>query len=103
MNTVGGVAFDGVASPKPGYSVVNLRYRPEQSDGKRLEVVLDSGDRRQTVAASIYDWQLKPIAQFAATPDYACFTLFGELKDSADTNMRRSPPHHRRHSPLLAP
>jgi hypothetical protein len=46
--------------------------------------------RPQEVMAPIYDWQLKPIAQFAATADFGCFTLFGALKDKADTEARRA-------------
>jgi hypothetical protein len=90
VSAVGGVAFGGVASPEAGCSIAALHYRPERADGQRLEIDLTVAGRRQTVKALIFDWQLKPIAEFAATTDYACFTLFGELNDKADAAARRA-------------
>lgn len=81
VGRIGGVAFDQVASPVNGFQVnsVALNYSPTKQDGQRLSVVINN----QPVAAPIYDWQLVPIAKFANSPFYSCFTLFGDLEDVA--------------------
>jgi hypothetical protein len=74
---VGGVAFDGVATPASDLSIrqLGLNYRQNNKDGDRLELTLN-GER---IAAPIYDWQLIPIAKFADSNDVACFTLTGDF------------------------
>ena len=72
---VGGVAFDGVATPASDLSIkqFGLNYAQNNKDGERLLLTLN-GER---IAAPIYDWQLIPIAKFANSDDVACFTLTG--------------------------
>jgi hypothetical protein len=60
-------------------SSIELAYAREQLDGARLRVTING----QPVIAKLYDWQLVPIAQFAASPYESCFTLFGSLVDKA--------------------
>jgi len=88
---VGGIAFGGVAVGEDSMKAVALKYDDTQPDGQRLKVTLaDTADQRQTVTAPIYDWQLIPIARYAAGNQDACFTLFGELLDSSETTARRT-------------
>jgi hypothetical protein len=79
VGKVGGVAFDAVAQPEPGLTVksLGLNYDPAEPDGGRLKVIINS----KPVVADIYDWELIPIARYAASNSTSCFTLFGELED----------------------
>jgi len=80
VGKVGGVAFDQVAQPDEDLSVndLSLYYRPALPDGKRLQLVVNG----QLIYAHIYDWQLIPIARFADSPYFSCFTLFGKLTNT---------------------
>lgn len=89
-SSVGGVAFGAVAKGDKGYRVASLKYDRKRPDGQRLQVVLLKGRRRRRAAAAIYDWQLAPIAKFAATDQHSCFTLFGELQNPAEERARRA-------------
>jgi hypothetical protein len=91
LTRVGGVAFGSVAVGHKGVRVQSLVYDPTRTDGERLVVTmaLDDG-RTRTVVARIPDWQLVPIARFAASRQHACFTIFGELQDSADARTREA-------------
>jgi hypothetical protein len=82
VGRVGGVAFDSVAKPADGVTVNSLKlsYSPTKPDGERLSMTVNG----QAVSVPIYDWQLVPIAKFANSPFYSCFTLFGELKNSEE-------------------
>jgi hypothetical protein len=79
VGRVGGVAFDGEASPADGLKVDNLTlaYSPTRNDGNRLAL----GVNGQAVETSLYDWQLIPVAKFANSADPSCVTLFGHLDD----------------------
>jgi hypothetical protein len=91
LSSVGGIAFGAVAAPAEGYKVAALFYDSGRPDGQRLSVTLvDAKSAKRTVTASIYDWQLVPIAKFASGDQHACFTLFGKLIDEADEKERRS-------------
>lgn len=91
LSSVGGVAFGGVAVNRKGDHVVSLRHDAAKPDGQRLRIEIESaGGRKITTTAAIYDWQLVPIARFAATDQDACFTMFGELVDPAEQAVRRS-------------
>lgn len=78
---VGGVAFDQIARADAGLVVqdLSLEYRPDLPDGGRLWLIVNGNK----IAAPLHDWQLVPIARFADSPYYSCFTLFGQLTDSA--------------------
>jgi hypothetical protein len=80
VRRVGGVSFDTVAASADNLRVnsVALDYLPDRADGERLSVIINN----QRVQAPIYDWQLIPIAKFADSDLYSCFTLFGELDDA---------------------
>lgn len=80
VGKIGGVAFDQVAQPDEDLSVndLSLHYRPDLPDGKRLQLMVNG----QLIYAHIYDWQLIPIAKFADSPYFSCFTLFGKLKNT---------------------
>jgi hypothetical protein len=91
LNGVGGVAFGGTAVASTTLKVTNLTYLPDAPDGQRLRVTLATGGAEaKDVTAAIYDWQLLPIAAFADSTNYTCFTLFGHLVD------RKSEQEHRR-------
>ncbi len=91
LSSVGGVAFDGVATGERGLRVVALRYNAARPDGQRLEVTVQAeGSSPQAVTAAIYDWQLVPIARFADSQTFQCFTLFGRLQDQNDEQVRRA-------------
>jgi hypothetical protein len=78
VEAVGGIAFDGIATSTGGpINNLALEYSPTRKDGKRLGLVINN----QPIATRIYDWQLIPIAQFADSDSYSCFTLFGDLSD----------------------
>jgi len=95
VSSVGGVAFGGVASLEKGWSIADLAYHADKPDGQRLEVTLvDPSGKSQTVTAAIHDWQLVPIAEFAADEQHAIFTLFGELKDKEREKYHRERGHH---------
>lgn len=86
---VGGVAFGSLAVWPKEIKAIKLSYDEKQPDGQRLKVTItDTESHDKIVAARIYDWQLIPIAAFADGDQDACFTLFGELKDKADTKAR---------------
>lgn len=95
LSNVGGVAFGGVALNRTGHKVVALSYDARKPDGQRLRVVLESaGGRKVGAVAAIHDWQLVPIARFAATDQSACFTMFGNLADPVEQAQRRAQGHH---------
>lgn len=79
VGRVGGVAFDGTATPAADLQISNLTlgYVPTNPDGERLSLTING----QAVSAPIYDWQLIPIAKFVSSDSYSCFTLFGDLTD----------------------
>jgi hypothetical protein len=89
IRRVGGVSFDSVATPADNLRVTSvvLNYLPAERDGERLLVAINN----RRVLAPIYDWQLIPIAKFADSELYSCFTLFGDLddaKEQADLSAR---------------
>ncbi|MHB8765900.1 MAG: hypothetical protein ACYDA8_16415 [Deferrisomatales bacterium] len=89
VGSVGGVAFGGLAVGEGGQKVAGLSYDPSRPDGQRLRVTVTSPQgKEQTVVASIYDWQLVPIARFAREEQHASFTLFGKLEDPEDEKQR---------------
>ena len=75
VSNVGGVAFGGVAVPRPELAGKNvlLRYDGDRPDGSRLLVQIGS-DKLQT---DLPDWMLVPIAKYAASEFDACVSLFG--------------------------
>lgn len=79
VGRIGGVAFDSKAKPQNGTVVnsVSMNYSPTMPDGERLVLTIDG----KPVSAPIYDWQLVPIAKFANSNSYSCFTLFGNLNN----------------------
>ncbi len=82
LANVGGIAFDAVAVGRNGLQIVGLAYDQKRPDGERLAVTLRSpqGDMTEAVA-DLHDWQLLPIAIFADSDQFECFTLFGRLAD----------------------
>lgn len=81
VRRIGGVAADSVAMPSDSLKVrtIALAYSPSKDDGNRLSLIING----EAVAVRIYDWQLIPIARFANSDSYSCFTLFGELQNKA--------------------
>lgn len=88
MASVGGVAFDQVASPAPGLAVksLSLEYLKARPDGQRLGIILNGAALR----SNLYDWQLIPIASFADSPYNSVITLFGHLNDQAQEEKLRA-------------
>ncbi|MBN2103769.1 hypothetical protein JW835_06990 [bacterium] len=82
LSGVGGIAFELEALPPDSLSVhlVRCSYNSQNQDGNRLVVVING----QRIDTKIYDWQLIPIAMYAESPYYACFTYFGSLKDKIE-------------------
>lgn len=87
VGRVGGVAFDGVASPANGLKIdtLTLAYSPTRDDGNRLVL----GVNGEAVETSLYDWQLIPVAKFANSDDPSCVTLFGNLADPEEEERFR--------------
>lgn len=80
LGRIGGVAFGSLAEGQDGWRVHEMTYDSTRPDGQRLSVTLSGTDgATQSVVAAIHDWQMVPIARFAASDQDACFTLFGEL------------------------
>jgi len=87
---VGGIAFGGIAIGGDGLRAIGLTYDAQRPDRERLQVTLqDPAGARETVTAPIFDWQLVPIASFAAGTQHSCITLFGRLNDPDDEKARR--------------
>lgn len=86
LNACGGVAFGSIAQPAGDAPVaVTLAYDAEREDGRRLAVsMVDADGSVTTVEAEIPDWQLVPIARFAASGHDGAVTLFGRLLDEED-------------------
>ena len=76
-SSVGGVAFSRTAEPAVAVDSIALNWDAAAPDGSRLRVTLN-GER---LRASVYDWQLAPIAAFADSKYDAAFTMFGSLQD----------------------
>lgn len=79
LRGVGGVNFQQVASPASGWKIESMKFLYDSSryDGDRLRVVAGP----DTLSVGLPDWQWVPMAKYANTDNYACFTLFGKLKD----------------------
>jgi len=80
VGRIGGVAFDGVASPSLPGSVedLELSYDASRPDGERLLVRINDGE---AVTAPIHDWQLVPIARVAESGIWSCVTILGNVED----------------------
>jgi hypothetical protein len=94
VGRVGGIASDGVAASEQGLVVNTIAptYATTRPDGQRLLVALNG----QTVTAPIYDWQLIPIAKFADSDSFSCFTMFGRANDAPSDlreNLRENSQH----------
>lgn len=91
VGRIGGIASDGVAAPEPGLVVNTIvpTYSTSRPDGQRLSVAING----QTVTAPIYDWQLIPIAKFANSDSFSCFTLFGRANDPPGEDSRETSGH----------
>jgi len=95
LSNVGGVAFGGIAVTSAGVKIVDLRYDSKQPDGQRLVVILEENQQSINVnTRDLFDWQLVPIARFAAKDDFACATLFGHLADEQEEHERKSRGEH---------
>ena len=75
VNSVGGVALTATAKPDPTLSVnnISLDYNPALPDGSRLVVKINGN----TLAHTLPDWMLAPIARFADSEFNAAVSLFG--------------------------
>jgi hypothetical protein len=79
VGRVGGIALEAVATFPVGSNISSmmLKYDPAQSDGMRAALHVDG----QIYRIPLYDWQLRPIANFANSPYTAIVSLFGEGPD----------------------
>jgi hypothetical protein len=79
LSGVGGVSFDQLALPLTNTSIksMQINYNGNAVDGSRLKLVINN----KPVRVNLPDWMLVPIAKYADSPYYSCFTLFGKLKD----------------------
>lgn len=78
--SVGGVSFDQSARPHDNLIVNTLRigYLPSSADGDRLNLTIND----RPIKTKLADWLLIPLAHYADSGDYSCFTLFGKLNDA---------------------
>lgn len=91
VRAIGGIAFDGVAVGKDGLSISALAYAANADDGSRLIVTVENPAGISTSAvADLPDWQLVPIAKFAASDNPSCMTLFGDLNNKFEQLLRKS-------------
>ncbi|TSA36050.1 MAG: hypothetical protein D4R64_08505 [Porphyromonadaceae bacterium] len=81
LGGVGGISFDQIAQPADGLNIrqMTLTYNPELPDRQRIELIVNGND----IKVGMPDWMIIPIAKYADSPHYSCFTLFGQLKDTA--------------------
>lgn len=81
VRSIGGVTFDQVASPDNNLKISKLKldYNKNMKDGSRLELIVNG----KLVKVRLPDWMLIPIANYADSPYYSCFTLFGKLNDNS--------------------
>lgn len=91
VGKVGGVGFDAVAVAAEGFKVESLAiaYDPTREDGERLVLEING----EEVAVDLPDWQLIPIARYAASDSTSCFTLFGELEDKQEEEALKADGH----------
>jgi hypothetical protein len=75
--TIGGVIFQGVATPDPQLSgkEIDLRYNPHLPDGERLEITI-GGEKFKS--ETLLDWALIPISNYANSPYTAVVSLLGK-------------------------
>jgi hypothetical protein len=84
LSEVGGVNFEAVASRRTTWwdiwfqEPVRLQYERDREDGQRLSIYV--GDK--VYRPSLWDWQLKPIAIYAASPHTAVASLFGQPEEA---------------------
>jgi hypothetical protein len=84
VGRVGGIAFEAVISLPPPLDSGNfqLAYTAESPDGRRASI--STKGRRYIIR--LFDWQLRPIAEFADSPYTGVVTLFGDGPDQ-DNNF----------------
>ena len=74
MTVVGGVIFVQQARPsKPEYACPDLTIDTTAESGQRLRATFGN----ETAAATLYDWELAPLAAFVASGSDALFTYMG--------------------------
>lgn len=86
VRRIGGISSDGVAAPEQGLILNSIvpSYSATRPDGQRLSIAING----RTVTAPIYDWQLIPIAKFANSGSFACYTLFGSTYDGPNNSRQ---------------
>lgn len=77
VGSVGGISYDQVAKPESTLQITSLtiEYAQNNFNGERLMLNING----KKVYTSLFDWQLIPIAKFADSESYSCFTYFGDL------------------------
>ncbi|MBN1927641.1 MAG: T9SS type A sorting domain-containing protein [Prolixibacteraceae bacterium] len=85
LGAVGGISYDQIAQPIEGISIntLNINYLSDNFDGERIELIVNG----QKINVELYDWQMIPIADFANSESYSCFTYFGDLVDNNLENL----------------
>lgn len=73
VGRVGGVNFEGIVDLS-GVSTVDIDYVATNPDGRRAIVNIDGAK----FTIPLYDWQLKPIAEYADSPYTAVVSIFGQ-------------------------
>jgi hypothetical protein len=75
LNTIGGVAFQSIAQPSADFppGKFSLFYNAKKMDGQRLNVIMG----KDTLTASLYDWQLIPLVEYSNSEFQSCVSLFG--------------------------
>ena len=78
MTVVGGVIFVQRARPSaPAYACPKSTIDVAAESGRRLRATFLGDQEAQTVAATLYDWELAPLAAFVHSDTDALFTYMG--------------------------
>ncbi len=78
LNTIGGVAFQSIAQPAADFPAgkFSLFYNAKKMDGQRLDVIMG----KDTLTASLYDWQLVPlVGVFKQRISVLCFAFWASV------------------------
>lgn len=80
VSRLGGINFEQTLQTN---QKVSITYKANKPDGERLEVTIDN----KQYTPKLYDWQLKPIADFTNSENTAILTAFGKKIDSTQPSI----------------
>jgi len=77
LTRVGGISFSAEYTAPSGEDRLSITYHADRPDGQRVALHKNS----TTYFLPIYDWELKPIANFSDSPFTAVVSIFGDGPD----------------------